>query len=178
MSHNIDISFFFQKVEDPRIIAVVDTSEWGVALNKPSIVEITTPGASTPITHYWGKQKVNIFTTANLNLNCEDCCEPAHEYLPDGIYIFKVKASPDTFYCEKTFLQTAQFNLELDILKIDMKLECDRINEDKWRRIKEIEMLISCSEANLRANNFATAQELFCKAQDLIEEVKKCNNCF
>ena len=179
LSKLVTLDFQSYRSDDPRIIALVDTSTWGHILNKPSIVEITPPGSSTKIVHYWQKKKINVFNAVNLNAACTaPCCEQGYDFLVDGVYIITLKGSPDSFYCTKNFLNTANTRLDLDKLYIEMRLECNRINLDKWQRIREVDFLISAAESNAKNDNIATAQEIFFKAQAMIEEVKDCKNCF
>ena len=68
-----------------KVLKVVDLSNWGPTIGNPTYIDITTPGATFPITNVFQKNQVNAFNTNNLNLS--DVTDYSHlGNLPDGIY--------------------------------------------------------------------------------------------
>ena len=159
---------------DPRVLLIADNSIWEHTENKPSIIEITTPGASEPVVHYFKKNQINSFNSVNLLLNCEsgDCQE--YEFLPDGVYEITVKASPDTFFTTKKYLQTAKTRLELDKKYVQNSIKCENLNDNVFKYLEEVYTVIRFAEANTRLDNICEAQELLFKAQSTLE---KCDEC-
>lgn len=175
---NINIDFQVYDSRDPKEFIVIDTSKWEHLSKKTAIIEITLPGESKPVVNYYDKG-VNIFNSQMLYLNC-DSCNKSFEDLPDGIYIITVKGSPDKFNNSKNYLRTTKTRLELDSLYVSSVSDCFNSDEDKKRRVEklnEIEFLLRSAEANTRLGNNQTAQELFFKAQKIINKTAKCKNC-
>ena len=50
---------------DPKILAVFDTSTWGILENRPAIIEIKTPNREMPIVVDFEKGKSNVFNSSN-----------------------------------------------------------------------------------------------------------------
>lgn len=175
---NINIDFQVLDTKDPRIITIADSSMWGHIVNKPSIIEIIMPGEKNPIVHYFMKKQLNIFNSINLALNCVSECGGTELLdLPDGIYTITVKGSPDSFNMTRKYLRTTKTQLELDKLYIRLNLLCQKGDFNDLKNLTDIMLLLKAAEANVRYDNIKTAQELFFKAQDLIEKLKKCKGC-
>lgn len=175
---NIQLDFQVYDSRDPKQFIIIDTSEWEHLSKKTSIIEITLPGESKPVTRYYNKG-VNIFNSQMLYLNC-DSCGDSFEDLPDGSYKVTVKGSPDKFNVTKHYLRTTLTRLKLDSLYVKSASECFNSDGDTKRRVQkinEIEFLLKSAEANTRAGNNETAQTLFFKAQRLIEKTAECKNC-
>lgn len=175
---DIRLNFQIYDSRDPKEFIIIDTSKWQHLSNKTSIIEITLPGESKPVTRYYDKG-VNVFNSEMLYLSCDDCGN-SFEDLPDGIYKITVKGSPDKFNVTKNYLRTTQTRLKLDNFYVQSAIECFNSDSDTKKRIEklnEIEFLLRSAEANTRAGNNETAQTLFFKAQKLIDKTSKCKNC-
>ena len=94
------IEIDFSVHSSPYYLKVVDLSVWGLIETKPSIIEITVPGYASPITKFYDKNKLNVFNSSMLGLNCEG--QEGLTTLPDGIYTIKVIGSPETYFKEFT----------------------------------------------------------------------------
>lgn len=170
------IDFNILPNDDPRFISVMDASVWHPIENKPSIIEITLPGGSKPsVTHEFTKGSIHTFNSKNLLADCAyDPCG-TYDMIDDGFYKITVKGSPDDFNKCKTYLHTANTRLKLDILFSKAYLDCNsKASKESIERIKEIDFLIRAAEANTRLDLISSAQNLFMRAQDLIDS--KCNN--
>ncbi|MCA9749284.1 MAG: hypothetical protein KC414_09265 [Romboutsia sp.] len=174
---NINIDFQVLSTKDPRVLTIFDYSTWVHIIDKPSIVEITLPGESTPIVHYFNKKEVNAYYSTNLNINCPNCGEDELLDLPDGIYEITVKGSPDKFYKTRKYLRTDLTQLDLDKMYINLNLLCEDKDEDLANKLTDIDLLLRAAESNVRYDNICKAQELLFKAQELIEKAKGCSGC-
>jgi hypothetical protein len=175
----INIDFQVIDTRDPRVLMLADSSEWGQIEGQPAIIEIITPGESEPIVLNWDKKKINIFNSNNLLLTCPTGdCEPADLIdLPDGVYEITLKGSPDTFNKTRKYLKTNLAQLELDKIYITLNLNCPETDTNILKTIQKIELLIKAAESNVRHDNMCEAQELFFKAQEMIEDIKGCSLC-
>lgn len=173
---SIDIDFSILPLVDPYKIVVADTSDWGHIEDKPAIIEILMPGEENPITHYFDKRAVNIFNSYNLGLNCEGCGEDLHE-LPDGIYHFTVKGSPDKYNRTRQFLRTFSTQVDFDEIVAGLDLTCNKIPKEIHELVGKIRLFLSSAESNTRLGNYCKAQESLFKAQKLIGKLKGCNSC-
>lgn len=175
----MDIRLNFQVYDsrDPKEFIIIDTSKWQHLSDKTSIIEITLPGESKPVTRYYTKG-VNVFNSEMLYLSCDDCGD-SFEDLPDGIYTITIKASPDKFNKTRQYLRTTKTRLKLDELYIKSS-DCFNSDEDSKNRIiriNEIDFLLKSAEANTRAGNNETAQNLFFRAQKILDKTSKCKTC-
>jgi hypothetical protein len=64
----INIDFQVLTNYNPKYLVVVDTSDWQTLKGKPSIIEITLPGFSDPVVHYYSQGQVNVFNSIKLLL--------------------------------------------------------------------------------------------------------------
>lgn len=170
-----DIKIDFQVLDtyDPFTFSVADYSNWAHIVDKPAIIEITLPGCSDVVTHYFQKGSINIFNSLNLGLNCSDCGDELVE-LDDGIYELTLKGSPDSFNKTRKFLRTVCTELELDKLFINTNLLCDN-NSGLIEKLFEIKFYLEAAKSNVRYDNICQSQELLFKAQEMIEKLShKC----
>lgn len=175
ITDKINIDFQVLNTNDPTLLSIADYSVWGQLLNKPSIIEVLLPGESIPRIEYFNQGQVNVFTSINLGLNCiNDCGEVDRINLPDGIYTITLKGSPDTFNMTRKYLRTEIIQLELDKLYINLNLLCERKDEGKINKLTDIDLLLKAAASNVRHDNICEAQELFLKAQELIDKTKNC----
>lgn len=173
----INVDFQVYDSGDPKVFIVIDTSEWAHIENKPTIIEIISPGFDKPVVNYFDQMKVNVFNSHNLGLRCFDCQGGENADLPDGIYDITLKGSPETFNKNRKYLRTTSIQLELDELLLDLTSDCGDIKDSNlFKKYQEIQMLLRASEANIRHNNICVAQNLLLKAQELIRD-SKCGKC-
>lgn len=172
------IDFEVLYTADPRQILVADFSDWLFIESKPSIIEITVPGTTTPNTKFFTKGSINNFNSVNLATTCTTCTDNTRNYLPDGIYNIKVIGSPDTFYKEKKHLQTAKTRLEADLFLTSFNLVTERIDERKYKVWQQINLLLDYAEASTRRDNLSEAQAALFKAQELLADEGHCLSCF
>lgn len=178
INDKINIDFQILGSNDPRFLNISDYSIWGQIESKPSIIEIIAPGEEFPWVHFFKKGQQNVITSVDLGLSCpSDCGEIEFLDLPDGIYTITVKGSPDSFNKSRKYLRTELIQLELDKMYINLDLLCKNKDVDILNTLTDIDLLLKAASANVRHDNICTAQELFFKAQDLIEQAKGCNGC-
>ena len=174
-STNLNPILDFQIVPtyDPRLIIVYDNSYWASIADKPSIMEVTLPGYTNSVVHYFEKNQVNTFNSINLNMNCPsgDCNEDFElNNLPDGIYHLKLIGSPDTYNISKYYLKTSSLQLDIDSLYI-MKADDEKV----FDKIQKIESIIKYAEAALRKGNINLSSVLYKKAKKEVDRLKE--NC-
>lgn len=171
----IDIDFQVIDTYDTRYLSVADYSEWGGIENKPAIIEITTPGEVEPVVHFFEKKSINRYNSTYLGLNCPECSQEAQDYdIPDGIYEIVIKGSPSKYSKRRVFLKTTQTKLKLDLLIMNNISSCGQVDKLFVEKLMEIEHLIGAAEANTRYGNEAEANELFERAQKLIDKNLNC----
>lgn len=174
----INIDFQVLDTNDPRVILIADNSIWGHIEDKPTIIEITVAGESSPKVHYFKQKQLNSINSYHLGLSCpNECGEMEFTDIPDGIYTITVKGSPDKYFKTRKYLRTVLTRLELDKLYINLNLFCKEKNMDLYNLLIDIDLMLKSAEANVRHDNIAKAQELFFKAQALIQKAKGCKSC-
>lgn len=159
---------------NPEILAVMDTSIWGAIVDKPSIVEITTPGSSKTRTYNFVKGKSNVFNSSNLLIS------PVGEYqdLVDGIYRISVKGSPDSNCVHRDYLKTDKAKLELYKIYASLGLgNSDEVTRNNKKVIQDIDLLIRASEALVSRGELKKGYSFFKKAIKDINKYNECQNC-
>lgn len=170
MKPNLDFDIF----SDLYWLRLADYSDWNIIEDKPSIVEITIPGYSNPVTHYFDKYKTNGFNSITLKLNCQgDCTDVDKVPLPDGIYTVKLIGSPSKFNKERYYLKTDQFQLDLDRIIVDSFSKGCYSDIDVMTT--EIEVLIKGAESHLRQGIIKEASYLFDLAVKMLNKLKDCS---
>lgn len=158
---------------DPKLLLVADASDWFVIKNKPSVIEITLPGAATPISYAFVKGSINIYNSKTLQLGCDEC-DDEYGDLPDGVYKLKISGSPDTFFYEFYYLKTDVTRLELDKKRIAIGFQYSEEARTKNDALKKIEFYLDTAQAQVRLGYIAEGNKYFQEAQNLL---RKCNNC-
>ena len=175
---NIDLDFQVYDSNDPKKIIILDTSVWEHISNKPSIIEIITPGMKNPVVLNYKKNSVNILNSHNLKLNCGTCGEEYYD-LPDGIYEITIKGSPDRFNKKRFYLKTTTIQSKLDELLInnyDLESDCntDIILTQKILRYRD---LISVADAFMRKGFISDANKIVNNIIGFIDKSKNCKRC-
>ena len=173
------INLFFQvePTHEPKTLRVVDESDWGILGRRKSIIEIITPGASEPVTHFLAKNQVNIFNSKSLEINC-DAKDFNFIDLPDGIYDITIKGSPSSYFYSRKYLKTDLIQLKLDKLYVKVAWLCPgQPDSELIKKIEEIEYLIKAANSNMRVGNSCLAHELLIKAQNDVDEINNCIKC-
>lgn len=157
----------------PYYLKVVDLSVWGLIENKPSIIEITLPGYANQVVKFYDKNKLNVFNSNMLGVNCEG--QEGLVTLPDGIYEVVVKGSPSTYSNSEFYLKTDLFDMELDKVYIENKDDLFKKAFDE--KLTHVELLKKGAQAHLRYGLIKEAGMLFEKAQELLEDLSNCATC-
>lgn len=171
MGKNIEIRFLVQS--DLYHLQVEDLSCWGVAKDKPAVIEIYMPGSSKPISKYF-PQETTVYDSNSLYNDCYDDCDELNE-LPDGIYRINLKASPSSFNYEVNYAKLDQMRRALDLAYIKaLNKDCKECDRDKLLtyeyKVKEIEALV-------RQGDLDTAQHLYTRLKKKIEKNNNCKDC-
>ena len=176
---NVRLSFQVLETGDPKVLQVLDESEWGMLSDRKAIIEITTPGMSEPSTHYIGKNMVNTFTSLTLGLNCFDYKGDKNQYLdlPDGIYHIRIVGSPSTYSYERDYLKTDLVRRSIDRLWIRTNILCEDEDSDLIEKISEMEYLLAVAQANVRLGNISEAHDMMDRLTDLLDMANDCKDC-
>lgn len=177
--NDIRLSFQVLETRDPKVLQVLDESEWGLLEDRKAVIEITTPGMSDPVTLFLGKNQVNTFTSLTLGLNCfnYDDCNVKYLDLPDGIYDIKIIGSPSTYSFSRKYLKTDLIRRRLDRLWIKTDVLCEDKDKDLINKIQEMETLMTVAEANVRLDNIEAAHEIIDRVGELLEMATNCVDC-
>lgn len=175
----INIDFQVLTNYNPKYLVVVDTSDWQFIQGKPSIIEITLPGFTNKVTHYFEQGRVNVFNSINLGLNCTSCEIKDTDFhdLPDGVYEITVKGSPSNFQKTRYFLKTDNLRLKLDKAFMKFNFNCNEFDKNFIDKLQKIDFYIKAAESNVRLGNHCEAQELMFKSEKEINKLKNCRSC-
>lgn len=164
---------------DPFTLSIADGSVWAMIAEKPSIIEITTPGSRTPVVNYFKKESINIFNSINLSINCPTCLDTELIEIPDGIYTIEVKGSPSTFSKKKRHLRTVKTRLEIAKQLIELNMGCGYdCNSAKIKELLCIGLLIDSAEANIMYDNVEAASDEFQLALKKLGKLGECRDCY
>lgn len=165
----INVDFQVLKTYDPKALLIADTSEWAHIINKPTIVEITLPGANNPSIVYWEQGKINVFTSSILGINCGAECGEENIELPDGVYHIVLKGSPDKFQKERYYLKTDKLQLKFDTVYLK-KVGLD-LNYHEYKDIdnlQNIDLMFKGADASIRKGEIAMAVDYYKQAQKML----------
>lgn len=172
MSSRIRIDFDIYDSKNEDLITVFDTSDWGLIEEKPSIIEVTPPGFNQPTTLYFDKNNRNIFNSSILEISSKGCVVP----LPDGIYKFTVKGSPDKFNKTVNYLRTTNLELKLDKIRVKLVKEYgNNYLSDLSVKLDEIfkfEFLIKSAEAFVRFGYNDKAMDIYKTIVKQLDKIK------
>lgn len=165
---------------DPKFLVVSDISEYFYATGRPTIINITTPGASAPVVHTLVQNSMATFNSHNLRLSCfhGNCNDQEYIDLPDGIYCIEIITSPDTFRKKKYYLKTD--NMRVELAKIYVKVGVEYQSDDnkflEWSA--QIELMITVAESHAMLGELSEAQRFFKLAEGLLSKYQDCRNCY
>jgi len=158
---------------NPYYLKVVDLSVWGLIKEKPSIINILLPGYEKPVVKFYDKNKLNVFNSNMLGVNCVG--QEGLTTLPDGIYTITVTGSPETYTKEYYYLKTDLHDMEVDKIFVDRLEEIDK--EAFNKKMTRIEFLKLAAQAFLRYDNIEKAAMLFEEAQEMVDDILNCSTC-
>lgn len=172
--NNIKLDFEVVGTNNPKVLRVVDESEWGILANRPAIIEVKGPNMESAVSYYLGKNQLNIFTSVTLGYTCD---KYEYENLPDGVYEITIKGSPSTYTFTRHYLKTDILRLNIDKVWARTNVLCDYVDDDLIEKIKKVEYIVAVAEANMRLGNIETAEELIEKANKLLYIINNCADC-
>ena len=172
--NNIKLDFEVVGTNSPKVLRVVDESEWGILANRPAVIEVKGPDMESAVSYYLGKNQLNIFTSVTLGYTCD---KYEYENLPDGVYEITIKGSPSTYTFTRHYLKTDILRLNIDKVWARTNVLCDYVDDDIIEKIKKVEYIVAVAEANMRLGNIETAEELIEKANKLLYIINNCADC-
>lgn len=165
----IKLDFQILDTNDPKVLLVADNSMWGILKGVDAIIEITIPNSTEPVTHYFGKHRINSFNSITLGINCVQNNTAVFQDLPDGVYHIVVKAAGGKEE-ERYYLRTNQLRLKIDQTIINCELDCETIDEGIADNIEKMEIYLEGAHAHLRAGNIEKAYYYYSLADALSEK--------
>lgn len=172
--NNIKLDFEVVGTNNPKVLRVVDESEWGILANRPAVIEVKGPDMESAVSYYLGKNQLNIFTSVTLGYTCD---KYEYENLPDGVYEITIKGSPSSYTFTRHYLKTDILRLNIDKVWARTNVLCDYVDDDLIEKIKKVEYIVAVAEANMRLGNIETAEELIEKANKLLYIINNCADC-
>ena len=174
--NNINLDFEVVGTNNPKVLRVLDESEWGILANRPAVIEIQGPEMGEAVSYYLSKNQTNIFTSVTLGYNCGDGAYK-YENLPDGVYKITIKGSPSDYQFTRHYLKTDILRLNIDKVWARVGILCDHVDEDLMEKIKKVEYIVAVAEANMRLGNIEEAGELIDKANKALYTINNCRDC-
>lgn len=140
-------------------------------------LEITPPGYPK-VTLSFRNGNVNIFRAQDLKIVCDDSCA----ILPDGIYSYTYSINPNsTYFVSKSFLRVKEIICKLQKVFLSLELECRCpvwYLDSAKKKISTIKLLIEGAISAANDNDQVTSFQLYRKADDMLDNIIKCNkNC-
>lgn len=174
--NNIKLDFEVVGTNNPKVLRVLDESEWGILASRPAVIEVQGPDMDSAVSYYLSKNQTNIFTSVTLGYNCDG---GGYEYnnLPDGVYKITIKGSPSEYQFTRHYLKTDILRLGIDKVWARTGILCEEVNEDLMEKIKKVEYIVAVAEANMRLGNVGTAEELIDKANKALYIINNCRDC-
>ena len=170
--------FTILETHEPKYLRLMDASMYYQTENNPAVIQLTPPGANEPISAYWVKNAINTFNSSNLGLSCFNSCDNEYLDLPDGLWLLKLKLSPDTIYSEKYYLKTDLLELDLDKIYVKINLEYDPFDKKFREWYIQVNMFLDAAKANTRKGDIGRAKDFYDKCVSLIDQYKECDNCY
>lgn len=171
------LSFQIFDSKDPKTLILADMSAWNNIKDNPATISIKIPGAENYSNYSWNKNKLNVFNSNTLHLtSVQDCDDQDYADLPDGIYQFILKGTPDDIYCtERFYLKTDQMNIEKSKMYIRAGIDFTPASEEMVKRLRKVEFYKNRAEAFAFTGDFGQAQDNFKRAKKLLTQCQHSN---
>lgn len=176
----VNVDFKVLPILDPKIISIVDTSEWGVAEDKQSTILIFPPGSSKSINNIFAKHKVSIYNSVNLQLSCLTECTENQEFLDlsDGIYTITLLSAYEGLEKTRYYLKSDRFRVEWYKEWLGTGLDYTDTKDPKYDALLDCRKHLVTAEACTIEGNFTMASREFQEAQKKFNKIRKCKDCF
>lgn len=170
------IDFHVFSLYDPKILTVVDNSNWLHIESEPAIIEIILPGSTKELVFNFLKNSVNSFNSHNLLLSCisGECEDQEYIDLPDGVYTITLKGSPDTFQVTKYHLKDDILQKKIDEMLVGIGFDYHIDKAMDRDKIAEVDFLRKLAYAHIRRQDVGSAKKFFDLATDKINKLENC----
>lgn len=172
--NKINVDFQVINTDDPKVLVIADTSEWSVIKDKPTIIEVTTPGSRRHITNYFSQGDFNILNSSTLGINCGAECEEDLVELPDGVYKIKVIGSPEKFYKERYYFRNNNLKLKLAELYVKLGRDIEEGNKKEAEILWNAHLLLQASDFSTMLGHIGEASDFYRQAEKMIESYINC----
>lgn len=164
----------FEIVSSLYKIKVIDYSDYGLAKNKPAVIEITPPGYEEPFYKQYFEKEDTVYDSNCLGLTCGDGCEDLVE-LPDGVWKIVLKASPSSFNMETYYLKLDKLERALNKAFIKyLESDCKDCNK---KELMDAKFQIIGMKALVEEGDIARAQDMYKRLKKKLERTIGCKNC-
>lgn len=170
----INVDFQIIHTDDPKVLVIADTSEWGVIKDKPTIIEVTVPGSRRKVTHYFQQGKINVLNSSSLGINCGAKCLEDLIDLPDGVYKLKLIGSPEKYNKERYYFRSEKLKLELAEVYVSLGRELSQSNSKEAEILWNAQLLIEAIDAATKLGYIGEASDYYMQAKKLINNFNKC----
>jgi len=173
------VDFKILPILDPKIISVVDNSDWGVAEDKQATICIFPPGSSKSINNIFAKHKVNTYNSVNLQQNClTSCAEQTYNDLSDGIWTIILKSAYEGLEKTRYYLKTDRFTIEFFKEWLNTGLDYTDTKDLRYDALLDSKKHLISAEAYTVEGDFTKANREFQEAQKKFNKIRKCKNCY
>lgn len=163
----------FVKSYNLATIKIADISTYAETPSNVSF-QIIPPEGYNRINVNFTPRAVNIYSSVDLNIATDP-----NVSLPDGIYTIRYSVNPNiTTLIEKSFMRIDNIKCKYErvFLMVDITCECNTSYKSKIRKkLREIELLINGSVVSAKEGDIVSANEMYKKADCLLNEIKTCN---
>lgn len=165
--------------EDPKRIFLADSSNWGVAQDLPSYLEVTPPGSTKKINLTFAKEKFTILNSVNLGLSCytSGCNEQILVDLPDGVWEFCLSSSFENLNKKRYFLKDDTLRLDVDKIYIRLGLDYDN-SSDIMKGLRRIEHFLIAAKVFIKRGDIVKAKRAYDEASKITERYLNCKDCY
>lgn len=169
-----------------KSMKIVDLSNWGPAIMNPTYVDITPPGATSPVSNNFQKGQINVLNTNNLQLS--DVTDYSFlGNLPDGVYqvCIRVCMGEDTTQTPpvaqfrttcKYHLQDCMIRCAIDRKLLSIDLTCQSCRKELLDDLMDIQLFLDAARAQIDNCNVNKGMEYFRHASVLLERLQKPGN--
>ena len=167
----VRLDFEVLKTNSCKTLKILDLSNWSIAVDDISYVQVLTPGQVKPVTHVFQKGKLNILNSNNLNLSdVTDYSQLAP--LPDGIYtITLLQCENDPLAVTHYHFQDCQIRCQVASKLIALDLTCSSCRTELMKEIQDISLFLDAAQANADKCNVNKAMELYRRAQTALDRI-------
>lgn len=170
------IDFNILETNNPKIIALLDLSNYLTVPNKP-LLFVTLPGFTGHVEIPYIPRSIITLNSDDLKLT-EECDYDDLADLPDGVYQIRMAVCPyDELHSKKCWLKTTNFDCQFQDILLNYE-NCDCLDQSKLKEtILDVDILIQSAKAEINRCNIDKAVSKYRTALKKLENLEKKLNC-